>query len=251
MNLSFYHNTGKIYLSLLFILINSFLIQAQNISNNLWIDLNLNYEMFNTIDLKYEIGNRSNDNGARKSYHDFIIKYSVNKRFKIALGTRNSNLSFLDSTIFNDGLKEDFEDVADRFHFDVSGRLIKYGEFKLKYRIRAQRKNRGFYSGIGNPTFKRTYIRSRGVIEYTVSKKMRATAGSELFFSLEENSPIYIGKNRHTLGVEYDLNKIYSARLKYSYQTEFRPSLQESLNILMLNFKIDLNQLSKKLNLKN
>ena len=72
---------------------------------------------------------------------------------------------------------------------------------------------------------------------------MRATAGSELFFSLEENSPIYIGKNRNTIGIEYDLNKIYSERLKYSYQTEFRPSLQESLNILMLNFKINLNQL--------
>ena len=77
MNLSFYHNAGKIYLSVLFILTNSFLIQAQNISNNLWSDLSLNYEIFNTIDLKYEIGNRSNDNGARKSYHDFIIKYSV------------------------------------------------------------------------------------------------------------------------------------------------------------------------------
>lgn len=251
MNLSFYHNAGKIYLSVLFILTNSFLIQAQNISNNLLSDLNLNYEMFNTIDLKYEIGNRSNDNGARKSYHDFIIKYSVNNRFKIALGTRHSNLSFLDSTIFNDGLEEDFEDVADRFHFDVSGRLIKYGEFKLKYRIRAQRKIRGFYSGIDNPTFKRTYIRSRGVIEYTVSKKIRATAGSELFFSIEETSPIYIRKNRHTLGLEYDLNKIYSARLQYSYQTEFKSSPQKSLNILMLDFKIDLNQLSKKLNLKN
>ena len=158
MNLLFYHNAGKIYLSVLFILTNSFLIQAQNISNNLWSDLNLNYEIFNTIDLKYEIGNRSNDNGARKSYHDFIIKYSVNNRFKIAIGTRHSNLSFLDSTIFNDGLEEDFEDVADRFHFDVSGRLIKHGELKLKYRLRAQRKIRGFYSGVDNPTFKRVYL---------------------------------------------------------------------------------------------
>ena len=251
MNLSFYPNSGKIYLSILFILTNSFLVKAQNISNNLWTDLNLNYEIFKTIDLKYEIGNRSNDNGARKSYHDFIIKYSVNNLFKIAMGTRLSSLSFLDSTVFNDGLEKDFEDVADRFHFDVSGRLIKYGSIKLKYRFRAQRKIRGFYSGMDNPIFKRTYIRSRGIIEYAVSKKIRATAGSELFFSIEENSPIYIRKNRHTLGIEYDLNKIYSARLQYSYQTEFKPSLQASLNILMLEFKIDLNQLSKKLNLKN
>ena len=250
MNLSFYHNAGKIYLSVLFILTNSFLIKAQNISNNLWSDLNLNYEMFNKIDLKYEIGNRSNDNGARKSYHDFIIKYSVNNRFKIALGTRHSNLSFLDSTIFDDGMEEDFKDVADRFHFDISGHLIRVGDFKLKYRLRAQRKIRDFYAD-ARLKFKRTYIRSRGIIEYTVSKKIRATAGSELFFSIEETSPIYIRKNRHTLGLEYVLNKIYSARLQYSYQTEFKPSLQESLNILMLDFKIDLNQLSKKLNLKN
>jgi len=243
-------NSGKLYLSILFILTNSILTKAQNVSNNLWAGLNLNYEIFNKIDFKYEIGNRSNDNSARKRYYDFTIKYSASNFFKTALGTRHSNLSFLDSTIFDDGIEEEFKDVADRFHFDISGNLIRVGDFKLKYRLRAQRKIRDFYAD-ARLKFKRTYVRSRGVVEYAVSKIIRMTAGSELFFSIEEDSPLYIRKNRHTIGLEYDLNKIYSVRLQYLYQREFKPSPREFLNILALDFKIDLSKLSKKFSSKN
>ena len=193
-------NMGKLYLSIFFLLTNSLFIQAQNSSNNLWSDLNLGYEIFKNIDVKYELGNRINSNQARANYHDFIVKYSVNNFLKIALGTRHSNLSFLDSSTFNSGTEEDFEDIADRFHFDISGRLLKLNNFKMKYRLRAQRKIRDFYSNTPL-NFKRTYIRSRVLIEYPFSKKLRTNGGSELFFSIQENSPLYIRKHRHIAGL--------------------------------------------------
>lgn len=225
-------------------------IQSQNSSNNIWSDLNFSYEIFKNFDVKYELGNRRNSNQARASYHDLIVKYSVNDFLKIAFGTRRSNLSFLDSSIFNGGIEEDFEDIADRFHFDVSGRLLKLNNFKMKYRFRAQRKIRDFYSN--TPLiFKRTYIRSRILIEYPFSKKLKTIGGSELFLSIEENLPIYIRKYRYTAGIEYDFNKIYSARLQYLFQREVKPSSTESLNIIAFNLQIDLNELSKRINSKN
>ena len=241
---------GKLYLPIFFLFTNSFFIQAQNSSENLWSDLNLSYEIFKNIDVKYEIGNRRNSNQARGNYHDFIVKYSVNNFLKIAVGTRRSNLSFIDSSIFNSGVEEDFEDIADRFHFDISGRLLKLNNFKMKYRLRAQRKIRDFY--LNTPlNFKRTYVRSRILIEHPLSKKLRINGGSELFFSIEENTPTYTRKYRHMAGLEYAFNKIYSARMQYLFQREGKPSDRELLNIIALDLKIDLNGLLKKFNPKN
>ena len=52
-------------------------------------------------------------------------------------------------------------------------------------------------------------------------------------------------------GIEYDFNKIYSARLQYLFQREVKPSSTESLNIIAFDLQIDLNELSKKINSKN
>ena len=52
-------------------------------------------------------------------------------------------------------------------------------------------------------------------------------------------------------GLEYDFNKIYSARMQYLFQREGKPSDRELLNIIALDLKIDLNGLLKKFNPKN
>ncbi len=225
-------------------------LEAQSSTNNIWSDLNLSYRIFKNFDVKYELGNRINNNQARTNYNDFVVKYSFNNFFKIALGTRRSELSLLDSSISITQIEDHFEEISDRFHFDISGRVFKLNGFRLKYRLRSQRKIIDFYSD-APVTYKRTYIRTRGIIEYDLTKKLKTSGGSELFFSFEDDSPVYIRKHRYMAALEYDFNKIYSARIQYLYQKKVKPLSEEFFNILAFHLKIDLNELTQKFKSKN
>ena len=191
-----------------------------------WSAINLKYKLNKkwSFDLEEQLRLKENISEISNYFTELNTTYSVSKKFKLGAGVRYIKKN--DNIGNTQGYKNYF-----RFHLDASYKH-KINDFKLKYRLRYQNKNK-----LGVDDYDNQHIRFKTALGYNFKNwKLDPKFSAEIFNHIEKGEENGFDKYRLTLGTKYKFKNMGSIDLFYRIEKELNKTIPKTTNIIGLKY---------------
>lgn len=224
-------NKSTIILSMLLIIISSYIGYSQNSDLANWTTIGLEYKLNEKFSFQLEEQVRLKENISQidEYFTEISTEYDLTKYFSIGAGARYIRENDTEGKI---------QGYEDHFRFQVDAAFKhKIDQFSLKYRLRYQNKNElGVSTSEGD--YANQHIRFKTSIGYNIKGwKLDPEFSAELFNHFEKNEKNGFDKYRISIGTDYDLKKYGKINLYYQYEKDLNNSNPSILNVIGLKYK--------------
>lgn len=188
-------------------------------TNELWTGFTLKHKLSQKNTFNFDQQTRFTDNvtKVRTVFLELGIRHKINKYFDIKGQYR---YTFRNS-----------KHNAHRISFDARAKWkFKPVKLELIYRFRLQNTLIN-YTGQNIP-----FLRNRITLKYPFTKKLNSYAEYESFYRFDTKSKFVA--NRYTLGLKYDLNKMFGVNLFYQIDQEINVRYLDKRNVVAILLKI-------------
>ena len=207
---------------------------AQTTDFGMWNTVSLNKELSDkfTVGLDQELRLRENCSTINLIYTNIGGSYKVTDWFKVGLTYR-----------FIDKHKDDYTwGQRHRVYVDLTFK-VKPAKFAIAYRARFQSEwyGNGYTQEFGN--IPEVFMRNQVKVGYKASDKVEPYVGCEIRFQFENprnHYPNTLDRGRYFAGVNYEINKHHIVGAYFLLQKEVNVNDPETLNILGLEYTLNL-----------